>query len=349
MDWQRHIRLALAACALSVGVSANASAASRAHVVERGDTLWGLAQGSGCSVDDLRRHNGMDGDDALVVGRTLDLSKCNKATSTRRKSARRGDDRSRRYLVVAGDSLGKIAARENTSVAVLRELNDIEGSLIRVGQTLLLSGKAPRSIRLVDGQSRGRPGHGWLHRPAQLPRSGDYYRRRTERTFASAHLIDHTLNAVDAARAQFPKLHRLAIGDLSDEDGGSLSGHASHQSGRDIDIGFYFRRVPEGYPEEFVVATKDTLHADATWALLETFVRAAGEAGGVEKVFLDYQVQGWLYAAARRDGWSKRRLQDVFQYPDGRYAKHGMVRHEPNHADHLHVRVVCPPQDEHCK
>ena len=131
--------------------------------------------------------------------------------------------------------------------------------------------------------------------------------------------------------------------------GGPLSGHHSHQSGRDIDVGLYYRRPPADYPREFVVATEDSLDAAATWALLEAFVGTAKDEGGVEKVFLDYEVQGWLYAAARAEGWSKSRLREVFQYPDGRYAKHGIVRHEPKHADHIHVRFRCAPDDAGCK
>ncbi|NJL71575.1 MAG: hypothetical protein HC888_08140, partial [Candidatus Competibacteraceae bacterium] len=52
---------------------------------------------------------------------------------------------------------------------------------------------------------------------------------------------------------------------------------------------------------------------------------------------------------ARADGWSKAKLVDVFQYPDGEFAKHGLVRHEPKHADHLHVRFACVPDDAHCQ
>ena len=31
----------------------------------------------------------------------------------------------------------------------------------------------------------------------------------------------------------------MLVGDLSSEQGGKLSGHTSHQSGRDADVGFY--------------------------------------------------------------------------------------------------------------
>jgi LysM repeat protein len=322
------------------GVSGSAWAGPRAYVVQPGDTLWELAEDHGCSVEQLREANELDADDPLVIGHEIDLSVCPGA---------RASASGRSYVVVAGDSLAAIARRHGTTVAELRRLNDIEGSLIRVGQVLRVPGDAKRAVRLLTGQSRGRPGHGWLHAPTRLPRSAHYYRRRVERTFAAAHVIDHTLNAVHEVSARFPKLHRLAIGDLSDRDGGPLSGHASHQSGRDIDLGLYYRRAPTGYPAEFVVASEDNLDAAATWALLEILVRTAGEPGGVEKVFLDYELQGWLYEAARADGWSRAKLRDVFQYPDGKYAKHGLVRHEPKHDDHMHVRFSCTPDDRGCK
>ena len=331
----------LVAALVSTGAAAGAHAGSASHVVQPGDTLWELAEDHGCTVAQLRKQNQLDADDPIVVGQRLDLGGCTAPA----KSAGQG----KRYIVAAGDTLAKIAKRHHTTSEHLRELNDIEGSLIRVGQELRVPGSEPRAIRQIPGQSRGRPHHGWLHHGTRLPSSAGYYRRRTERTYAAAHLVDHTLNAIQATRDQNPRLHRLAIGDLSDADGGPLSGHHSHQSGRDIDIGLYYTRVPKGYPQEFVVASEDSLDADATWTLLEQLLSSVGEPGGVEKVFLDYELQGWLYAAARRDGWSKSKLRDVFQYPDGKWAKHGVVRHEPKHADHLHVRFACAKQDPSCK
>lgn len=344
MPWSRPWLLvgALALVPPLAGVHASGAHAQAAgYEVQPGDTLWELAEAHGCTVAHLRAQNGLDADDPIVVGQRLDLSGCD--APAERPGA------GKRYIVASGDTLAAIAKRHDTTVAQLRELNGLDGSLIRVGQELRVPGSELRAIRQIPGQSRGRPSHGWLHHGTRLPSSPTYYRRRTERTYAAAHLIDHTLNAVQSTRDAHPKLHRLAIGDLSDTDGGPLSGHHSHQSGRDIDIGLYYTRVPSGYPQEFVVASEDSLDADATWTLLEHFVASAGEPGGVEKVFLDYELQGWLYAAARRDGWSKTKLQDVFQYPDGRYAKHGIVRHEPKHADHLHVRFGCAAGDTGCR
>jgi LysM repeat protein len=328
---------------LALGPLSPAQAGTRAHVVEPGDTLWELAADNGCTVEQLRAANELDVDAPIVVGSTIDLSGCT-GTPKAEQSASGSS-----YVVVSGDSLAAIARRHGTTVAQLRTLNEIEGSVIHIGQRLRVPGEAARAVRLLTGQSRGRPSHGWLHQPTQLPRSSHYFRRRVERTYAAAHVIDHTLNAIHEAQAAIPKMHRLAIGDLSDQDGGPISGHASHQSGRDIDIGLFYRRVPAGYPEEFIDATADTFDATATWALLETLVRTASKDGGVEKVFLDYELQRGLYAAARADGWSKAKLVDVFQFPDGPYAKHGLVRHAPKHADHMHVRFACVTDDPSCK
>jgi LysM repeat protein len=326
------------------GPLSSARAGTRAHVVEPGDTLWELAEDNGCTVEQLREANELGPETPIVVGSTLDLSVCAGVPQAKQRSAS-----SPSYVVVAGDSLAAIARRHGTTIAQLRELNGIEGSVIHIGQSLRVPGELTRTVRLLSGQSRGRPSHGWLHQATQLPSSSHYFRRRLERTWAAAHVIDHTLNAIHEAHATIPKLHRLAIGDLSDNDGGPISGHASHQSGRDIDIGLFYRKVPAGYPQEFVVANEDNFDATATWALLEPLVRTAAKQGGIEKVFLDYELQRSLYAAARADGWSKAKLVDVFQYPDGPYAKHGLVRHQVKHSDHMHVRFACVADDLPCK
>jgi LysM repeat protein len=344
LPWLLSLAGLVGALALAGPLSSSARAGTRMHVVEPGDTLWELAADNGCTVEQLRVANELGPAAPIVVGSRLDLSVCTGAPTPKQGSASGSS-----YVVVSGDSLAAIARRHGTTVAQLRALNDIEGSLIHIGQRLRVPGEMTRAVRLLSGQSRGRPGHGWLHQATQLPSSSHYFRRRLERTWAAAHVIDHTLNAIHEAHAAIPKLHRLAIGDLSDSDGGPLSGHASHQSGRDIDIGLFYRKVPAGYPEEFIEANEDNFDATATWALLEPLVRTAGKDGGVEKVFVDYELQRGLYAAARADGWSKSKLVDVLQYPDGPYAKHGLVRHEPKHADHMHVRFACVADDTRCK
>lgn len=61
---------------------------------------------------------------------------------TLRAALETGDDRGmirwRRHAVASGDTLGAIADRYGTTVDMLRDANDIDGSMIRVGQQLLV-------------------------------------------------------------------------------------------------------------------------------------------------------------------------------------------------------------------
>ncbi len=54
------------------------------------------------------------------------------------------------YKVQAGDSLGRIAANHNTSVAALREANGLNSDNIRIGQMLKVPGSAPARVKTVS-------------------------------------------------------------------------------------------------------------------------------------------------------------------------------------------------------
>ena len=132
--------------ALAVPLSL-AQAGTRAHVVEPGDTLWELAADHGCTVEQLRAATELDPDAPIVVGSTLDLSACT-GTAKAEQSASGSS-----YVVVSGDSLAAIARRHGTTVAELRTLNDIEGSVIHIGQRLRVPGEATRTVRLLTRQT----------------------------------------------------------------------------------------------------------------------------------------------------------------------------------------------------
>jgi hypothetical protein len=66
-------------------------------------------------------------------------------------------------------------------------------------------------------------------------------------------------------------------------------------------------------------------------------------------IFLDFDVQGILYAWALDHGVSEHRLARIFQYPHGRGSSAGIVRHVPGHDNHMHVRFSCPSDDTACR
>jgi hypothetical protein len=65
-------------------------------------------------------------------------------------------------------------------------------------------------------------------------------------------------------------------------------------------------------------------------------------------MFLDFKVQGLLYEWAKEHDVDEDVLDKLFQYPH-RGASTGLVRHEPNHDNHLHVRFKCPNRDSACR
>ena len=89
--------------------------------------------------------------------------------------------------------------------------------------------------------------------------------------------------------------------------------------------------------------------SSATWTLVNAFASTADADNGVDLIFLGYNVQKLLYDYARKHDVSKRKLRKVFQYPHGRGTPTGIVRHEPAHDDHLHVRFKCPKGDRLCR
>lgn len=334
--------LAAGALVASLGLASRATA--REHVATPGETLWEIARAHGCTVESLREANDMRSEDPLIVGDRLKIPACR--GKSKGATAAEG---STRYEVRAGDTLGHIAHRFGTTVADIQRRNRLTGTTIRPGQELVVEGEAPLPLRVVEGQSLGHPVRGKLVGGAQLPHDRAYYRRRPEWAYGAQHVVDHTRRAIAQVRRVFPSIHRLAIGDISAPSGGSIPGHSSHQSGRDVDLGLYFERPPQGYPEEFVKADEGKLHLAATWTLVRAFWKASKLPGGPEKIFLDYGVQGMLYRHARKQGVSKKVLAQIFQFPDSRWARHRLVKHEPKHADHIHVRFRCPPKDRRCR
>jgi len=173
--------------------------------------------------------------------------------------------------------------------------------------------------------------------------------RRPERAWGTQTTILLTERAISETLDAFPDEHILAIGDISAPSGGTITQHRSHQSGRDIDVGLFYREKPAGYPASFVHADEDNLDCAATFKLLESFLATADDDGGVQMIFLDFDVQGVLYDWALDHGISERRLERIFQYPHGRGSGDGIVRHEPNHDNHMHVRFKCPADDSGCR
>jgi len=307
------------------------------HTVLPGDTLAGIAKRYGDTVDGLVRRN------RRVIGKKRMLRIGQKLQVEPTKNV--PPPRKVRYKIEAGDTLGAIAQRYDLTVSDIKRMNPrMKPRRLRIGDHIDLWIEGPE----IRSAAVGRPQHGELVNGQQLPSGRSWYRRRPNRAWGTNETIAMLMDAFDAVQRKHPKAHDIAVGDISAKHGGRLAGHKSHQSGRDVDIGFYFEGQPKTGPKAFLDAKRHRLDYDATWELLVQLIGTSPSRSRVEYMFIGYSVQKKLYDWAVKRGVSKKTLEWMFQYPRGSRAMRGIIRHEPGHTNHIHIRFKCPKGDNKC-
>jgi penicillin-insensitive murein endopeptidase len=140
----------------------------------------------------------------------------------------------------------------------------------------------------------------------------------------------------------------LLVGDLSNENGGPLGGHRSHQSGRDADVGF-FVTDEKGRPKQvdhFVTFGADGKAKDGSgllfddyrnWLLIQMWLKDSR--AGIKYVFVAKPLrQRLLNFASSRPAFKKyaEAAAELLIQPSNSAA----------HDDHFHVRITCPKGQE---
>jgi hypothetical protein len=191
------------------------------------------------------------------------------------------------------------------------------------------------------GQSIGLPQRGRIVDAVQLPESELYTRKHPGSLWGSSHTVEQILRAFDTLRRETGYEGEIVIGAMSRRHGRRFAPHASHQSGRDIDI-----RLPllPGVPST-VRPNPDEVDWLATWALVKAFV----DTGEVAVIFLDIDLQSRLYEAARSLGETPDTLRDIISWPNWKENTRPVVRHAKGHDGHIHVRITCGRAEPRCK
>ncbi len=114
--------------------------ANGVYTVRAGDTLEQIARRHGVRTADLKQANRLESD-LIRVGQKLTLPPLGNASVDRAASPTL-----RPYIVKRGDTLGRIARTHGTSVAAIKQLNNLRGDVIRIGQTLQI----PASVSSGD-------------------------------------------------------------------------------------------------------------------------------------------------------------------------------------------------------
>jgi len=248
------------------------------------------------------------------------------------------------YTIEAGDTLGRIARKFHVTVRDLQRMNPgKDPDRLRVGQKIWIYGEG----RPGRSQAVGKPQHGSLLNGEQLLDGPGWSLRNPAHAWGTNETIRYLKAAFAEVKKKEPQAHEICVGDISVKTGGFLAPHKSHQSGRDADIGYIFSKVTPGKPCVFMGANVG-LDLPAMWALIQAIAGPNEAASKVEYIFLGYDVQKKVYDYAKAQGASDSKLAWLFQYPRGSAAMRGLIRHEPSHENHLHVRFECPNGDPDC-
>jgi hypothetical protein len=160
---------------------------------------------------------------------------------------------------------------------------------------------------------------------------------RPGRNYGTQETVAILRSAIAAVVRRFPTgTHPLVVGDLSRPGGGRFKPHKSHQSGRDVDIGYYQTGTP---PHRLMRVWPQNIDAARTWTLVEAMLAD----DQVQFMFIDWHLQKKLYEYARDEaGVPADKLAKWFSYPDARDKRGAPIKHLKGHADHIHVRFWSP-------
>jgi penicillin-insensitive murein endopeptidase len=182
--------------------------------------------------------------------------------------------------------------------------------------------------------SLGRPENGALMNGVRLYDGERWIVAYPDNAWATGETIDYLQRALRKAYAgQPPDARKIYVGDLSAPWGGPLPPHASHQSGRDVDLGY--PRI-DAEDRWWAPASPRTLDVARTWIL----VRALLTETDVEVIFIDRSLQPSIKAHAASIGEDAAWLAGLFDL--GRSDRATLIRHEPEHLNHMHVRFYNP-------
>jgi len=150
------------------------------------------------------------------------------------------------------------------------------------------------------------------------------------------------LQTFEKFRKKYPKGPNIVVGNLSRAEGGHLAPHKSHQSGRDVDLGYIIK--DEYQPVTHMInASERNMDCEKTWFLMDSLIKT----GRVKYMFVDYEVQRVLYEYLESKKYSKKLLKKYFQYPNR--GSDALIKHVAGHVHHVHLRFVCPKGDKECR
>jgi murein endopeptidase len=228
------------------------------------------------------------------------------------------------------------------NLATLTELNpDVApDALLAEGQRLRVYRFDPEH----PPQSIGSPNRGKLRNGMPLP-EGESWRLRPvrRRAYGTHTVVTALVDAFESYGQAFPDGPKIRVGELAKRTGGRVSPHASHRSGRDVDIGYIFRGDDNG-KDRWRNMTERNFDAEKNWHLIREIIAS----GHVQTIYVSKKLQKLLHREARKT-LSEPELAALFEYPRTEQSPHATIQHWRGHHDHMHVRFACEPGNRRCR
>jgi len=202
-----------------------------------------------------------------------------------------------------------------------------------------------RSPFAMMSLSVGSPTNGWQIRAKKLKSTGELWIQKKSVPYSYGHpALVLMLHRTAKQMARQTPGSVLLVGDLSREYGGPLSGHRSHQSGRDADVGF-FVTDDKGRPlnsQKLRIFDSQGRARDGSglrfddyrnWLLVQTWLMDTR--ADLEYVFVASHLRRRLLEFAQKRPAFRKYVADAAQFL--RQPSNGLP-----HDDHFHIRIACP-------
>jgi murein endopeptidase len=185
--------------------------------------------------------------------------------------------------------------------------------------------------------SIGTPWGGILLNGVVMPAGRGWEIVNAAESLGTTETVEFIRTAVEKVDTIYPDSPPIAIGDISNPRGGRLNRHITHQAGRDVDIGFYYKN---GRGSWHTAGTAANLDVPRNWALIRALLLCTD----VETILLDIRIQRLFYTHALSIGEDKAWLDRVFRFVKG--ANEARIRHVAGHRTHYHIRFYNPLSQE---
>lgn len=99
----------------------------KSYIVKKGDTLYGISNQFGVSVNDIVRLNNISNPSNISVGSVIKIPEESGS-----------NENTINYIVKRGDTLYSIAKNYNSNVDAIKKINNMKSEMLYVGEELLV-------------------------------------------------------------------------------------------------------------------------------------------------------------------------------------------------------------------